>query len=170
MDYISQLGKEHSRLNSDKIAKAIGNNPSEFKKLVTIIYNEEAPIPQRASWLLAIIDKKHPTLLEPYISKFINSIEKFKIDGIKRNMMFVLSNHKIPAKLQAKLLDVCYNFILSNDETVAVKVHAMQVIADLTKEHPELKSEFKSVIDNQIDKNSQAFAARARLIFKKIKD
>ncbi|MDP1744270.1 MAG: hypothetical protein Q8L90_01760, partial [Bacteroidota bacterium] len=123
MDYKQQLLKEHSRANTDTIANAIGNNAVEFKKIIYIVYNEKAPLPQRASWLLSTMNDKHPDLLLPYISLFISTIKKIKIDGIKRNMLAVLASNKISKNLQGKLVNLCFDLLLSSDETVAVKVY-----------------------------------------------
>ena len=169
MNYITHLLKEHSRTNTDAIAKAVGNDANEFKKIVHIIYNEKAPLPQRAAWLLAIINKQQPSLLYPYISKFIATVNDCKIDAIKRNIMTVLATQTIPKKLQGKLVDICFNFILSPTETVVVKVHALQCIANLAKEHPELIPELKSAIENQLPKTTAAFHARAKMVMKQLK-
>ena len=168
MDYTSQLLKEHSRSNTDLIANAIGNNPSEFKKIIDIIYTEKAPLPQRAAWLLAKVNIKHPELLKPYIPLFIDTIQTFHIDGIKRNISLVLASHKIPEKLQGKLLNYCFDFMLSPTETVVVKVHAMQTIANIAKQHPEIIHELKAAIEDQIPKTTAAFHARARMILKRL--
>ena len=168
MKYTTQLLKEHSRSNTDKIASAIGNDPFEFKKIIDIIYKEEAPLPQRASWLLTIVNNNHPKLLEPYLKLFIDTIKKIKNDAPKRNMINVLATHKIPKKLQGKLIDLCFELMVSSEEKVAVKVHAMQCIANLTNEHPELKGELKAAIEDQLPKTTAAFGARARLVLKKL--
>lgn len=99
MNYPAQLLEEHSRSNTDAIANAIGNNAEEFKKIIDIIYTAEEPLPQRASWILAAVNDKYPELLKPYLSKFIDTINQFKIDGIKRNMALVLASQRIPKKL-----------------------------------------------------------------------
>ncbi len=168
MIYVSQLLKEHSRSNTDLITKAIGNDPVEFKKIIDLIYKEKAPIPQRASWLLAAVNDKHPKLLEPYILLFIDTIQKFKIDGVKRNMVSVLASQFIPKKLQGKLINVCFDLILSPTETVAVKTHALQTIANIAKQHPELIKELKTVIEDQLPKTTAAFHARAKHILKEL--
>lgn len=169
MNYKTQLLKEHTRANTDSIAKAIGNNKVEFKKIIGIIYNEEAPLPQRAAWVLAAINKNNPELIKEYVPLFIETINQFKIDAVKRNMLLVIaSEFKIEERLRAPLLDICYGYILSPTETVVVKVHAMQIIANLTKEHPELKGELIIVIKDQLPKNSAAFKARAKRILKKL--
>lgn len=169
MNYVSQLLQEHSRVNINRIAKAIGNDPEEFKKIIDIIYHAEPPLPQRAAWLLAAVNDNHPELLEPYLSKFINDIQKFEVDAIRRNMSVVLASHQIPKKLQGKLINVCFDLILSPTEKVAMKVHGMQCIANLAKEYPELIPELKSAIEDQLPKTTAAFHARARMILKKLK-
>ncbi|MCE9538907.1 MAG: hypothetical protein K8R85_06780, partial [Bacteroidetes bacterium] len=160
MDYKLQLLKEHSRSNTDIIAKAIGNSAVELKKIIDIIYTEKAPLPQRASWLLPTINKKYPELLVPHIPLFLTSIKKIKIDGIKRNMVAVLASNTISKNLQGKLVNLCFDLLLSSDETVVVKVHAMQAIANITKHHPELQNELKVAIEDQWPKTSAAFHAR----------
>ncbi len=168
MYYKTQLLKEHSKANTNLIAKQIGNNAEEFNKIIEIIYNQEAPLPQRAAWLLATVNQKHPALLTPYIPQFIETIQKFKIDGIKRHILLVLASQVIPQPLQAKLIDICFEFILSPSEAVAVKVHAMQIIANLAKQYPPLKGELKSVINQQLPKSTAAFSARAKRILKEM--
>lgn len=169
MNYASQLLQEHSRANTDRITKAIGNDPDEFKKIIDIIYTAEPPLPQRAAWLLAVVNKKHPELLKPYLSKFINDIQKFELDAVRRNMSVVLASHEIPEKLQGKLIDVCFNLILSPSEKVVMKVHAIQCIANIAKEHRELIPELKSAIENQLPKTTAAFHARAKMVLKALK-
>lgn len=166
MDYKQQLLKEHSRANTDAIANAIGNNAVEFKKIIDIVYNEKAPLPQRASWLLSTVNDKHPDLLLPYISLFISTIKKIKIDGIKRNMLAVLASNEISKNLQGKLVNLCFDLLLSSDETVAVKVYAMQAIANIAKHHPELENELKAAIEDQLPKTTAAFHARAKRVLK----
>ncbi len=168
MNYKEQLLTEHSRTNTDFIAQAIGNKPAELQKIIDIIYLQPAPLPQRASWLLSVVNSRHPQLLTPHIPLFIRTVHHFHIDGIRRNIMHVLAQHTIPEQQQATLLDICFHFLLSPTETVAVKVHAMKVIANLSRLHPEIKGELRSVIQQQLPKNTVAFAARARLILKKL--
>jgi hypothetical protein len=167
MDYIEALKKEHSRSNTDAIARSIGNDPARFKKIIDIIYSAEAPLPQRASWLLAVISRKHPEVMTPYIKKFIDSLPYFGIDGIKRNMLSALCTQDIPQKLQGKIVEICFNFILSPTETVAVKVLSLDILSKLIKEHPDLKNEMKAAIEDQIPKTTIAFQAKGRKLLKK---
>lgn len=170
MNYITQLLKEHSRPNTDLIARKIGKSAVEFKKIIDIIYKEKAPLPQRASWLLNVVNDKHPELLQPYLSKFIDTIEQFQVDGVKRNMACVLARQNIPEKLQGKAVDVCFRLMLSPHETVVVKTEAMQTIANIAAHFPELINELKTAIDDQLPRTTAAFHSRARHILKRLKE
>lgn len=169
MDYRLQLIKEHSRNNTDAIAKTIGKNDVELKKIIDIIYNEPAPLPQRAAWVLSIVNGANPHLLKPYLNLLATTIKDFKRDGIKRNFMSILSYHKIPKELQGELITTCFDFILSPTETVAVKTFSLQVLANIAKEEPELINEIKLVIEDQLPKTTAAFHSRAKKILKNLK-
>ena len=168
MNYIKQLLKEHSRSNSDLIVKHIGKDPLKFKAIIDIIYTKQAPLPQRASWLLALVNKKHPELLKPYLPLFIHTMLQFKTDGIKRNMTSVLAKHQLPEKLQGKALELFFSLMQSSSETVAVKTEAMDAISNIVSDHPDLKNEFKMAIDDQLPKTTAAFHSRAKCILKKL--
>ncbi|MBL0329184.1 MAG: hypothetical protein IPP64_07160 [Bacteroidetes bacterium] len=84
-------------------------------------------------------------------------------------MSVVLASHEIPKKLQGKLITVCFDLMLSPTEKVVMKVHAMQCIANIAKEHRELIPELKSAIEDQLPKTTAAFAARAKMVIKKLK-
>jgi hypothetical protein len=166
MDYFVNLAKEHSRANTDAIAKAIGNSPKEFKKIIDLIYTAKAPIPQRASWLLTVISREHPELITPYISQFINSIADFNIDGIKRNMLSALSTQKMPKRSQGKIVTICFDFILSPSETVAVKTLSLDILSKFIDDYPDLKNELKAAIEDQLPKTTIAFQSKGNKILK----
>ena len=66
-------------------------------------------------------------------------------------------------------MDVCFRFLISPDEPIAVKVFAMTVAANICKHEPELKNELQLVIAEQMEKASAGFRARAKRIRKELK-
>jgi len=168
MNYAEQLAVTHSRANADLIAKAIGDDPEEFRKIIEIIYSAKAPLPQRASWLLAIVSRSHPELIKPYIVKFTDTILDFRIDGIKRNMLTALATQEIPKKQQGKTVDFCFHFILSPEAPVALKALSLEILSRLMKQHPDLKNELKAAIEDQLPKTTVAFRSKANKILRKL--
>lgn len=166
MNYKEALLVDHSRVNADRIVKAIGNKARDLDLLVDIVFNAQAPLPQRASWIVSIVDERHPDLLEKHLENFINQFRNFSEDAVKRNFMHVIANHRLAKRLQGKAATLCFDLILSPDETVAVKVFALQTIANIAQEEPGLIPEMNAVIEDQLPKTTAAFAARVRLIRK----
>lgn len=163
----TQLLLESSKANANLIANYCINNLSNLTELISIFYTEKEPLPQKASWVLATINEKQSDLLNKHLNKFIERLPSFSSNTIKRNILHILSSHKIPQNLQGKLVDTCFKYMLNTDETVAVKLYAMQCIANISIEHPELKEELKAVITDQLPKTTAAFHARAKMVLKK---
>lgn len=168
MNYAEQLQVDHSRINSDTIVKAVGNRPKEFAKLIELLYKGEAPIPQHVSWVIALLSKLHPELVVPYVHQLISSLKDFKIGGIRRNILNALCTQDIPKKEQGKLVSICFDFILSSSEPVAVKVLSLEILSNIAQKHPDLKTEIKAVIEDQLPKTTAAFHARAKHVLKRL--
>jgi hypothetical protein len=166
MNYSELLEQEHSKALTNRIAKDIGDGPKKFKQVIDIIYNAKAPLPQRASWLLAVVSRKNPELIKQYVPQFINSLESFKIDGIKRNILSALCTQEIPKRSRGKMVDICFGFILSPSETVAVKVLSLEILSKFIIEYPELKNELKLAIEDQLPKTTIAFQSKGNKILK----
>ncbi|MFL5763102.1 MAG: hypothetical protein ACJ77K_04110 [Bacteroidia bacterium] len=164
MNYEEALIAERSRKQMDRIAKAVGADPKEFRKLVNILYTGKDPLPRYAAWPIEVITRTRPELVKPHIRRFIETVNDFEEDPIRRGIFNALSKQKIPEKLQAKTLDICLENMLSPERTVAVKVFAMEVAFNIVKEHLELAGELKAVIEDQWDKNTVAFRARGKRI------
>jgi len=54
--------------------------------------------------------------------------------------------------------------MVENDQPVAIKVHAMQVIANHLDLYPELAFELRGGIEDQWDKNSVGFKSRGKRV------
>ena len=78
----------------------------------------------------------------------------------------MLSRMSVPEQEQAFLIDLCFRWILDNEETVAVKVYCMQIIANHL--YPELKYELRGVIEDRFSRSSAGFQSRGRKILKMI--
>jgi hypothetical protein len=169
MDYIKELSKEHSLAVTNLVAKAIGKDSTEFKKIIDILYNEKAPFPLRASWVLTVVNDSQPQLLEPFIPLFLDTIHRFTAEGIRRHIAYVLAEQDIDENYHGELLIKCYKLMNSPKESVAVKVHAMQAIAKVAIKNPDLKKELKEAIEIQLTQTTTAFHARAKKVYKDLK-
>ncbi len=164
MDIRTQLLSELSRRNIDFTIHTLGNNKDHFRELMEIILYEKDPLPMRASWVAEGITAKYPELIFPYIGEIINKLRKFTHPGTLRNLLKIFSRLELHQRYHGKIADICFDWLADERKPVAVKVHAMQILSNLTQIYPELKNELLEIINEQIPRNSEGFKARARKI------
>lgn len=169
MDLRKTLLQQHSKQNAIKVALYVGNSRFRFKQLVNIYLSGPYRITQRASWPLSICTEKSPELLGPHLKAILRHLERSDIhDAVKRNTIRLLQFVDIPARSQGKVIDLCFRYLQSKDEPVAVKVFSMTVLSRLVKRHPDLRRELRIIIEDQLPYATAGFISRAGRIFKEL--
>ncbi len=163
-----QLISELSRKNIDYIIHCLGADENGFAEIIRLILHDRDPVPSRAAWVAEGISGRYPWMAEKYIPDLVDALPVFTHSGTRRNILKMLSRYVIPADRQGPLVDLCFGWLLSDEEPVAVKVYAMQIIANHLDEYPELRNELKEVIEDRLDRNSAGFRARGKKILARI--
>jgi len=78
--------------------------------------------------------------------------------------MRLLQYVDIPEKYQGEVLDICFRYVSSPAEPVAVKAFSLTVLSNLAKLYPEILPELKLVIEQQLPHQTIAFKTRAKKI------
>jgi len=168
MNYESLLMQQLSRRHMEYAAHCIGNDETEFEQLMDIVLHGKEPVVQRAAWAMDACMETHPELLSPYVEKLIEALPGFSNDGVKRQVVKALATREIPEKYEGSLADLCFCWLQSSVVPVAIKVHCMQILANIAVRYPDLSVELQTVINEQIPRNSAGFASRGRKILKKL--
>lgn len=87
-------------------------------------------------------------------------------NAVKRNTIRFLQDIQIPEKYQGTLMEICFKYLESPTEALAVKVFSMQVLDNLAKLYPEIKPELKLLIEEQLPNQTAGFKSRAKKILK----
>lgn len=163
---IEQISAPVSKVNTLLIANHIIYSPAQLPTLYHIIWHSKMQIQWRASWVLEQIFLTNPNLVNPYLEDMISQFETIKSDGVKRHISKILSLSQITDKVNGHFINTCFDWLISELIPVAVKVHCMQILFNITKEYPDLKHELKTVLETQIPNNSIGFKSRAKKIIK----
>ncbi len=166
MDIRKALLVEHSRVQTEKIAKYIGKDPIRFKELMNLFFSNENIITQRAAWVMSLCANKYPTLIDTFLKKMIYNLENDVHDSVKRNTVKILQDIDIPKTLMGKTADNCFKLLAKPSEAVAVKVFSMSVLFNIVKKEPDLKNELKILIENQLPFATAGFLSRGKKILK----
>ena len=168
MDYEALLMQQLSRRHVEYVAHCIGDDEQEFDRLMRIVLYGKAPAVQRAAWAMDFCVEKHNELLSPYVEILIEALPRFCNNSAKRQVVKALAARKIPEKYEGQMVDLCFRWMQSSEVPVAIKVHCMQIIDNISEQYPDLARELQSVINEQIPRNSAGFASRGRKILRKI--
>jgi hypothetical protein len=161
--------EEHSRAQSNKIIKWVGEDKKRFAELVHLFLTGEYRVVQRAGWPLSDIAIQHPAMIKPYIGKFVKLFSKKGMhEAMIRNVLRVLQFVDIPAKYHGELVNACFDFLLKSEYPIAYKAFSMTVLLNITKQEPELKRELKIVIEEMMKEGSPGIKARGRMVLKKL--
>ena len=164
----NQLLKEHSKANCNKIVKWIGHDQQRFDELLHFFLSNEYPLVQLAAWPLSYAAIAHPPLVKKHFTQLIYHLDKPGIHtAVKRNTLRLLQEIAIPKKYHGKLMDACFRYISVPGEAIAVKAFAFRMLENLSKIYPEIVPEIKLLIEENYERESPAFKARARMFLKK---
>ena len=162
-----ELLKEASKKQCVKIVQWVGNSQERFNELFQLFLSTESRVVQRAAWPASYCVEAYPELIKPHFGQLFKKLsEENMVTGIKRNSMRLLQYVKVPKKYHGSLMDICFKYLASPTETVAVKVFSLYVLAILAKTYPDIWPEIKILIEDQLPHQTPAFKSSAKKILK----
>jgi hypothetical protein len=162
-----EILKEHSKGQCNRIVKWVGGNQQRFDELFRLFLEDEYRVVQRAAWPVSYCVMAHPALIEKHWKKLIANLKKPNLHhAVKRNSVRLMQDITIPKKYHGDVMDICFRYVQSAEEPIAVKVFSLTVLANLAKEYPEIKGELKLVIEDQLPYQSAGFKSRGKKILK----
>src|SRR5687767_13502992 len=109
MDIQHELLKEHSKKQTTKVVKYIGDDPKRFNILVKTFLAGPYRVTQRAAWPLAYCVQEHPDLIKPHLKTVLKMLDKKDAhDSVKRNILRFLQDIEIPKRFYGMLADKCF--------------------------------------------------------------
>lgn len=169
MDLQKEILKEHSKTQAHKLADYVGNSQTRFKALVEVYLSGSYRVTQRAAWPMSICAERNPHLILPSLKKLLDFLSKPGIhDSVKRNTIRLLQFIDIPKRNYGQVAGLCFEYLQSKNEPIAVKVFSMTVLSKIMKDEPDLKNELKMIIEDQMPYGSAGFVSRGKKVLKDI--
>ena len=162
-----EILKEHSKAQCSKIVKWVGSSQERFDELFGLFLHDEYRVVQRSAWPLSYCVIAHPSFISKHWKQFISNLKKPTLhDAVKRNSVRLMQDIDIPKKYHGEVMDICFKYLESPAEPLAVKVFSMSVLANLAKIYPEIKPELQLIIEDQLPHQTAGFKSRAKKILK----
>lgn len=167
MDLLKLLRAEHSKKQTDRIVDYVGADKDRFALLMKLFLQGEYRITQRAAWPLSYCVRYHPELISPYFTRLLDNLARQDIHvAVIRNTVRLLQDVTIPKRYHGRVMTACFNFVQAPETPIAVKAFSLSILANLSADYPEIRSELKLIIEEQWEHATAAFRSRARKILK----
>jgi hypothetical protein len=168
MNLRAEILKEHSKAQCTKIVNWIGDDQKRFDELFHLFLNDEYRVVQRAAWPVSYAVVAHPAFIKKHWAKLIKNLAKPNLHGaVKRNTVRLLQDLDIPVKYQGEIMNICFAFVESPTEEVAVKAFSLTILGNLAKQYPEIIPELKILIESQMEDQTPAFKSRGKKLLNK---
>lgn len=162
MNLRKEILREHSKAQCEKIVNWVGSNQDRFDELFKLFIHDEYRVVQRASWPLSICVDNNPYFIRRHWKYFIANLEKPGIhNAVKRNSIRLMQRVSIPVRYHGAVMNICFNYLQSPTEPVAIKTFALTVLANLSNEYPGIIPEIKLIIEELLPNQTAAFKNRA---------
>lgn len=160
-----------SKQDQLQLTNQIGANLELYRYLWKLVREEtDHSRFSRAVWVLESCSIRRPFLITSILDEIIEFLPLPNHNGTHRSLVKILAHlEHIPEQHQGILYSLCIDWLLAPKKHVAIKVHCMEIAAQIAQEEPDLQEELRLVITDQLDYNTVAFKARARKILKKLK-
>jgi hypothetical protein len=169
MDLRETILKEHSKAQTHKIIKWVGNDQKRFDKLFDLFLHDEYRVVQRAAWPMSYCVINYPELIKKHFSKLLKNLHKPGLhDAVKRNTVRLLQEITIPEKFHGEVMNTCFGYITDPKEKVAVKAFSLTILQNLSRQYPEIRNEIKIIIEERWEHETAAFRSRAKKILKEL--
>jgi hypothetical protein len=137
--------------NFEFILLEMNTNTELLPALMKVAIYNEHPNSWRALYLADKLHDMHPEKVAIYIPEMIERLKVELHHGKKRHMLKLISMNKIADDQWGFLLDYCMNAFTSSKEPVANRVHAMQILYNISENEPAIKTEILELIQHEME-------------------
>jgi hypothetical protein len=169
MNLRNEILKEHSKAQCNKIVKWVGKDQMRFDELFQLFLQDEYRMVQRAAWPVSYCVQLNHSFINKHWKDLIQNLQKATLHvAVKRNSIRLLQEIDIPEKYRGEIMNLCFKYLESPTEALAVKVFSMTVLGNLAKYYPEIIPELKLILEDQLPFQTAGFKSRAQKVLKAI--
>lgn len=167
MNLVDTLSNEHSKSQTMRIVRWIGNDKQRFKQLMDIFLGTDKRLSQRSAWALSYCAEMHPELILPWLNRLISNLGQPNTHpAIDRNTLRFLQFMDVPKRFHGQLIHTCFQMLQKADTPIAVRAFAMTVAFNIVQQEPEMARELKLLIEEWLPNASPGEKSRAKRTLK----
>lgn len=153
-------GDRRSIGQSNDVAAAVLADPSLFDSVFAGLFVADPVVRARAADAVEKISAVHPDCLSPYRGVFLTELAQSEQMEVRWHVAQMLPRLRWPARDRRRVYDVLSGYL--RDSSRLVKTFAMQGLADLSRQAPELRPAVLRRLRHLVVAGTPAMRARGR--------
>jgi len=167
VDIESKILAIRSKEQMGRIVQWTGKDKKRFRKLMEFFLSGDEPLAKKSAWIIGHAAEQYPELVTPWLELMIKKIQCPGVHGaLKRNVVRILQFASLPRKLQGTVATLCFEYLSSINEPIAVRTFSMTVLDKIAQKEPALKKELELLVQQMLPYSTAAFRSRAKKVLK----
>ncbi len=162
------LLSNNSRAHTDFMGDIVRQNPDLINELWQVYLSDKGAVSRRAAWIIDTVSENEPAWVQPYLEQLIDLLPTFSHDGMKRHGLRMISRNTIPEAKIGELINIAFDWLLSNNEAIAAKMYCMLILSSIAEKMPEIRNELIDTIEFQMPEGSPGFKSIGKKILKQL--
>jgi hypothetical protein len=153
---------------SNQVAKLILADPKRFTELIQCLWDEDSLVRMRAADAAEKVTVTRPELLHPHKQELLGLLVETEQIELRWHLAQLVPRLELTVRERDRAVANLQRYL--EDRSSIVKTCAMQGLADLAREDPNLQDTVKRILEESLRKGTAAMKARARKLLKKLKN
>lgn len=170
MDLRKEVAQRFNKEKAHELAQSLAVSPELFKELIDLVICDDEELSKYSSWLISHTMDIDESVILPHLGTLIDNLNKPGLhDWTIRSTVKALASTEIPEDLQGIALQKCFDYLLDPKVAVAIQVHSMQTVFNISQNEPDLLRELAEVIEDGMEHGTAGYKSRGRRLLKKIR-
>jgi hypothetical protein len=162
------LSIDSSRLNADLLVEKFEEDTSVFETILSLMYQDTYPLSMRAGRVVWLIGGKYPDYVQPYLPEMIDKLPKFKVEGVRRNILALIEELPLPGIDPGALFDYCYTALENEKEPISVRGYSITILHKISDLETSLKPELINFFESMLPSGSAGIETRLKHTLSKL--
>lgn len=144
--------------------------PDQINHLIDLALLDTRKGTWRAMWITDKIHEQRPELITPFLEQMHESIKTINDESKLRHLLKIISLNDIPENHLSYLLDYSIQQLTNAERPVAIRVHAMQILFQISEQEPDFKPELIQLIEHEMEYHATGgIKSRGKRLLKKLR-
>ena len=155
--------------NRDLIFEHFFQEKDDFDSLLEVACDDSKAVNWRAAWIIDHLNEQNKSLVAAHLPRIVEAALKSENSSKLRHFLKIISLHPISPNSVGLLFDRALTIFTTPQYPVAVRVHAMQILYEISLTEKDLIPELVQTIENELDLHPSAgLKSRGKRILKSL--